>query len=83
MATISEINALPTTELQGRLDEAYKEIFNLRFQGAQGQLKDTNAIRNVRRNIARIKTVMRQRELAAELQAKQQTAQQSVASATK
>jgi len=79
MATISEINALPTTELQGRLDEAYKEIFNLRFQGAQGQLKDTNAIRNVRRNIARIKTVMRQRELAAELQAKQQTA----ASATK
>ncbi len=71
MATITEINALATTELKGRLDEAYKEIFNLRFQGVQGQLKDTTAIRKVRRNIARIKTVMRQRELAAELQAKQ------------
>ncbi len=71
MATITEINALPTTELQSRLDESHKEIFNLRFQRAQGQLKDTNAIRKVRRNIARIKTVIRQRELAAEMQAKQ------------
>ncbi len=79
MATITEINALATTELQGKLDEAYKEIFNLRFQGVQGQLKDTNAIRKVRRNIARVKTVMRQRELAAELQAKQAA---SVATAT-
>lgn len=71
MATITEINALPTTELQSRLDESHKEIFNLRFQRAQGQLKDTNAIRKVRRNIARIKTVIRQRELAAEMQANQ------------
>lgn len=71
MATITEINALPTTELQSRLDESHKEIFNLRFQRAQGQMKDTNAIRKVRRNIARIKTVIRQRELAAEMQAKQ------------
>ena len=74
MATITEINALATTELQSRLDESYKEIFNLRFQGASGQLKDTNAIRKVRRNIARVKTVMRQRELAAEVQAKQSSA---------
>ena len=71
MATITEINALPTTELQSRLDESHKEIFNLRFQRAQGQMKDTNAIRKVRRNIARIKTVIRQRELAVEMQAKQ------------
>lgn len=71
MATITEINALPTTELQSILDESHKEIFNLRFQRAQGQMKDTNAIRKVRRNIARIKTVIRQRELAAEMQAKQ------------
>ena len=71
MATITEINALPTTELQSKLDESHKEIFNLRFQRAQGQLKDTNAIRKVRRNIARIKTVIRQRELAAEMQANQ------------
>jgi large subunit ribosomal protein L29 len=65
-----EVSAMATSELQNKLDESYKEIFNLRFQTAQGQLKDTNAIGHVRRNIARIKTVLRQRELAAEVQAK-------------
>jgi large subunit ribosomal protein L29 len=65
-----EVSAMSAAELQGKLDESYKEIFNLRFQRAQGQLKDTNAIRKVRRDIARMKTVLRQRELAAEIQAK-------------
>jgi large subunit ribosomal protein L29 len=65
-----EVSAMATSELQNKLDESYKEIFNLRFQTAQGQLKDTNAIGRVRLNIARIKTVLRQRELAAEVQAK-------------
>ena len=64
-----EVSAMATAELQTKLDESYKEIFNLRFQTAQGQLKDTNAIGRVRLNIARIKTVLRQRELAAEIQA--------------
>ena len=64
-----EVMAMATAELQSKLDESYKEIFNLRFQTAQGQLKDTNAIGRVRQSIARIKTVLRQRELAAEAQA--------------
>ncbi|NJM40521.1 MAG: 50S ribosomal protein L29 [Anaerolineae bacterium] len=65
-----EVSGLSAVELQGKLDDSYKEIFNLRFQRAQGQLKDTNAIRKVRRDIARVKTVLRQRELAAEIMAK-------------
>jgi large subunit ribosomal protein L29 len=66
-----DVNAMATVELQAKLDESYKEIFNLRFQRTQGQLKDTNAIKRVRHDIARIKTVLRQRELAAEVQEKQ------------
>jgi large subunit ribosomal protein L29 len=65
-----EVSVMSAVELQGKLDDSYKEIFNLRFQRAQGQLKDANAIRKVRRDIARVKTVLRQRELAAEITAK-------------
>jgi large subunit ribosomal protein L29 len=60
-----DLSSMPTPELQGKLDDAYKELFNLRFQSAQGQLSDMNSIKRVRHDIARIKTVMRQRELAA------------------
>jgi large subunit ribosomal protein L29 len=60
-----ELRKLPTTEIEGKLDDAYKELFNLRFQRAQGQLSNTNAIKTVRHNIARLKTTLRQRELAA------------------
>jgi large subunit ribosomal protein L29 len=63
---IKDFNALSATELQGKLDDAYKELFNLRFQKAQGQLTDVSSVRAVRHNIARIKTVLRQRELAAQ-----------------
>ncbi len=64
-----EMNKTPTPELMGKLDDAYKELFNLRFQSAQGQLSDSNSIKRVRHDIARIKTVLRQRELAAKLTA--------------
>jgi large subunit ribosomal protein L29 len=64
-----EISKMPTPELQGKLDDSYKELFNLRFQRAQGQLSDSNSIKRVRHDIARIKTVLRQRELAAKLNA--------------
>lgn len=67
-----ELSKLSTPELQGKLDDAYRELFNLRFQRAQGQLKDTNSIKRVRHDIARIKTILRQRELAAELTARAQ-----------
>ena len=63
---LSELTALGNTELLGRIDDYHKELFNLRFQKAQGQLSDTNVSKSVRRTIARIKTIMRQRELAAQ-----------------
>lgn len=62
--TFDELAGLATPELEKKLDDTYRELFNLRFQRAQNQLKDTNSIRRVRHDIARIKTVLRQRELA-------------------
>ena len=66
----NEMIALPTPELEKKLDDAYRELFNLRFQRAQNQLKDANTMRRVRRDIARIKTVLHQRELAQQQQAR-------------
>ncbi len=62
----SELAQLSLAELQRRLDEAKQEYFNLRFQRASGQLEDTNRLRITRRNIARILTVMRQKQREAE-----------------
>ena len=53
------------TELQEQLDEAKEELFNLRFQIVTNQLDNTARLREVRRDIARIKTVMREQELEA------------------
>jgi large subunit ribosomal protein L29 len=50
-------------ELQHKLTEAKEELFNLRFQGATGQLESHGRLRAVRKEIARIYTVMREREL--------------------
>jgi large subunit ribosomal protein L29 len=50
-------------ELQFKLAEAKAELFNLRFQGATGQLESHGRLRAVRKEIARIYTVMREREL--------------------
>jgi large subunit ribosomal protein L29 len=50
-------------ELQAKLVEAKEELFNLRFQGATGQLESHGRLRAVRKEIARIYTVMREREL--------------------
>ncbi len=62
----SELRQLPEAELRGRLDEAKEEYFNLRFQRTSGQLEDFNRLRVARRNIARILTVLgeRQREVS-------------------
>ncbi len=59
-----EIRALTTEEIKRRLDEAYQELFNLRFQWATRQLKDHNRITRLKRDIARLKTILRERELA-------------------
>lgn len=68
-----ELSGLPTAELEKRLDDAYRELFNLRFQRAQNQLKDMNTIKRTRHDIARIKTVLRQRTLAQQEMAAQQS----------
>ena len=65
MATATELRELTDDELLTRLREGKEELFNLRFQVATGQLDNNRRLHTVRRDIARIYTVMRERELAA------------------
>jgi large subunit ribosomal protein L29 len=62
-----EIRTWTTEELQDRLEDAYRELFALRRELAMGRLEDHNRVRSVRRDISRMKTILRERELAAEL----------------
>jgi large subunit ribosomal protein L29 len=62
-AAANEIRELADEELVTRLAEAKEELFNLRFQVATGQLDNNRRLHTVRRDIARIYTVMREREL--------------------
>ena len=59
----NELRELGTDELVLRLREAKEELFNLRFQMATGQLDNNRRLRTVRHDIARVYTVMREREL--------------------
>jgi large subunit ribosomal protein L29 len=59
-----EVRGMTNADLARRLDDAYQEMFNLRFQRATGKLTNTARINQVRKDIARIKTVLRERELA-------------------
>ena len=59
----SELRELTDEELVLRLREAKEELFNLRFQVATGQLDNNRRLQTVRRDIARIYTIMREREL--------------------
>jgi len=61
--TASELRELADDELVQRLREAKEELFNLRFQMATGQMDNNRRLRAVRHDIARIYTVMREREL--------------------
>lgn len=61
---VDEIRALSDAELQKNLDEAYEELFNLRFRLATKQLGNHREIPRVKKNISRMKTVLRERELA-------------------
>jgi large subunit ribosomal protein L29 len=61
--TAAEIRDLADEELVTRLGESKEELFNLRFQVATGQLDNNRRLHDVRRDIARIYTVMREREL--------------------
>ena len=66
MVLATELRSLTEVELNQKLQEAYQELVNLRFQKATKQLDNTARIRVVRRDIARIKTIIRERELQAE-----------------
>ncbi|MCF8566001.1 50S ribosomal protein L29 [Alicyclobacillus tolerans] len=59
----SELRGLSSAEIEGRIDQLKDELFNLRFQLATGQLENPMRIRQVRKDIARAKTILAQREL--------------------
>ena len=63
MTSAAEIRELDDTELENRLDEARKELFNLRFQSATGRLDNNARVTQARREIARLLTVQRAREI--------------------
>ncbi len=58
-----ELDELNDVDLEARLREAKEELFNLRFQAATGQLESHGRLRTVKKDIARIYTVVREREL--------------------
>jgi large subunit ribosomal protein L29 len=61
---VSEIKELGREEIQTKLDETKEELFNLRFQNATGQLDNYKRIRELKRDVARIKTILREQEIA-------------------
>ena len=71
---IKDVRALEVKELEHKIDESHKELFNLRFQWDAGQLVDHNRLTAVRRDIARLKTILREREIVALAAGQQQGA---------
>ena len=65
MAAAAELRDLADDQLLDQLGESKQELFNLRFQIATGQLENSAQISQVKRDIARINTVLREREIAA------------------
>ncbi len=64
---ISEIRELSNEEINAKLKETKEELFNLRFQQATGNLEKPSRIRDLRHTVARLKTVLRERELKEEV----------------
>jgi len=62
MMRVEKIRALKAKELTKQLDDAYQELFNLRFRHSTRQLANYSELGKVRRKIARIKTIMHERE---------------------
>ena len=62
---IVALRALGDSELVERLDEARTELFNLRFQNATGRLENSARLRDLRKEVARIHTLLREREIEA------------------
>ena len=60
---IEEMRKLTTEELQTKIKEAKEELFNLRFQQATGSLEKPARLRELRKQVAKMKTIIREREL--------------------
>ncbi|MGI6177608.1 MAG: 50S ribosomal protein L29 [Eubacterium sp.] len=60
---LNKIREMTDVELSAELDKMQKELFNLRFQHVTGQLENPVKMREVKRDIARVKTIMREKEL--------------------
>lgn len=58
-----EIRAIGADQLTQELEDAHRELFNLRFRHAARSLEDATQLRTARRNVARIRTIIREREL--------------------
>ena len=59
---VAEVRELGVEELERRVAETRRELFNLRFQHATGQLENTGRLRDVKRNIARLLTVLNKKQ---------------------
>jgi large subunit ribosomal protein L29 len=73
--TAAEIRKMTDAEIVGAINDAKQETFNLRIQWEIGQLEDYTRIRELKKEIARLKTVQRERELAAALVQEESDAQ--------
>ncbi len=62
--TAAEIRDLTDEEIRTRVGELQEELFRLRFRGATQQLENTSLLGSLRRDVARLKTILRERELA-------------------
>ena len=62
---VADIRELSTEEIQKKLVETKKELFNLRFQQATGNLEKPSRIRDLRHTVARMKTVLKERQVEA------------------
>ena len=63
---VKEIRELSTEDINNKLKETKQELFNLRFQQATGNLEKPSRIRELRKLVARMKTILRERELSGE-----------------
>ena len=68
---ISEIRALATPEIETKLEDTREELFHLRFQFKTGELTDYSRLKAARRTVARLETILRERQVAAQLAAEE------------
>jgi large subunit ribosomal protein L29 len=61
---VEDIRDMKTDEIKTRITEAQEELFRLRFRGATQQLENPSLIKSLRRDVARMRTILREREMA-------------------